>query len=51
MQWHSAVLILVVVLVQFIWMMLIVLAVKVTSLTAHTALLLAVTLDTQKMLE
>ena len=45
------VLTLVLVLVQSTWTMLTVLAVKVTSLTAHTAPLSAATMATQKMLE
>ena len=51
MQLHSAVLTLVLVLVQSTWTMLTVLAVRVTSWNAHTAPLSPVQEATQKMLE
>ena len=51
MQLPSVVLTLVLALVQSIWTMLTVLAVKVTSLIAHIAPLSGVQVATQKMLE
>ena len=50
-QWPSAVLILVLVLVQFTWMMLTVLAVKVISLSVHVAPMSHVPVVTHRMLE
>ena len=51
MQWPSAVLILVLVLVQSTWIMLLAEEMKVTSLTAHGVLWSIVTMATQRMLE
>ena len=51
LQWHSAMLTLVLVLAQSIWLMLAAVVVRVASLTAHITLLSAVTLAIQRMLE
>jgi len=50
-QFHSAVLILVLVLVQSTWTVLLAVAVRVTSLTVHTAPLSLALTATHKMLE